>query len=321
MTTQESDSVKRPPNLRHWGDYIRSPALMVSGRPLLDSNSRVFTMGSCFAGELRHALKRAGFSVYPDYLAVKFDPASSVFNHVPERDWIEHYDTFVIRQEFEAAFGVWTDRADGIWELSNTAANRLFKADVVYQEPCRKIIYSRTFEGAAQLSANIDMVIRRGLEQADIIVLTLGLIEVWQHNLTGRYLCRPPRSGYGGRTDLATFRQSTFLENYANVKASLDLLFANFPQKHVILSVSPVPLEATFTNMDVATANTESKAVLRAVAGQICREYADRVSYFPAYEMATVLPGPVFQEDKRHVLPEFADNVVTSFMKAFGKNA
>jgi hypothetical protein len=320
MTTQESGNVERPLNLRYWGDYIRSPALMVASRPLLKPGSRVFTMGSCFAGELRHALKRAGFSVYPDYLSVKFDPATSVFNHVPKRDWIEHYDTFVIRQEFEAAFGVWTDRADGIWELSNMPANKFFKADIVYQEPCRKIIYSKTFEGAARLSANIDIAIRQGLEQSDIIVLTLGLIEVWQHNLTGRFLCRPPHTGYGGRMDLATFRQSTFLENYANVKGTLDLLFANFPQKQVILSVSPVPLGATFTAMDVATANTESKAVLRAVAGQICREYADRVSYFPAYEMATVLPGPVFMEDKRHVLPGFADNVVASFMNAFGKS-
>lgn len=124
-------------------------------------------------------------------------------------------------------------------------------------------------------------------------------------------------SGWGGRQDLAIFKLSSFVENYQNLKDTLDLLLRFFPNKQVVLSVSPVPLEATFAPTDVATANVESKAILRAVAGQICREYPANVTYFPAYEMATVLPGPVFKEDGRHVLPEFADKVTSAFMGIF----
>src|SRR5262249_19790413 len=90
-----------------------------------------------------------------------------------------------------------------------------------------------------------------------------------------------------------------------------------FPQKHVVITVSPVPLARTFSPYDVGTANLESKSILRAVAGQIAREYADRVSYFPSYEMATILPIPVYKPDKRHVLPTFADQVVGEFIRLF----
>lgn len=74
----------------------------------------------------------------------------------------------------------------------------------------------------------------------------------------------------------------------------------------------------TYSDADVGTANLESKSILRAVAGQIAREF-ENVTYFPSYEMAPIMPWPVFQEDKRHVLPEFADRVVGAFMQGFGK--
>jgi hypothetical protein len=305
-------------NPRLWGHFRQHPTVLMPRRSLLGGSAKIFAMGSCFAAELRKALTKSGYVVYPDYRSVEFDRTSEVFNHLPERDSIEHYDTFVIRQEFEAAFGVWHDRDRGIWDIKGMPVNKVLQSEIVFQEPCRKLIYAKTSEGAARLSTRIDDVIRIGIEQANVLVLTLGLIEVWRHNITGRYLCRPPYSGYGGRPDMATFHLSTFNENYDNVKATLDLILGRYPEKQIVLTVSPVPLEATHTKADVATANTESKAVLRAVAGQICREYAQNVSYFPAYEMATVMPWPVFKEDGRHVLPDFADRVVAAFMQAFG---
>jgi hypothetical protein len=274
-------------------------------------------MGSCFAAEVRKALTRIGMRVYPNYQSVSVDHTSEFFNFIPEKEYIEHYDTFVIRQEFESIFETWKDRDVGVWKITEKRVNKILDSDVVYQEPCRKLVYAKTHDGVVGVSNRIDRVMREGAQEADVFVLTLGLTEVWRHNITGRYLCRPPRSGFGGRPDLATFHSSTFLENYQNVRATLDLILTHFPKKQVILTVSPVPLQATYTKADVGTANVESKSILRAVAGQICREYAENVSYFPAYEMATILPGPVFQEDKRHVLPAFADRVVAAFLQAF----
>ena len=50
------------------------------------------------------------------------------------------------------------------------------------------------------------------------------------------------------------------------VKAALDLLFSRYPEKNVVLTVSPVPLAMTYASTDIGTANMESKSILRAVA-------------------------------------------------------
>jgi len=303
--------------MKSWADFSRHPSLKISRRKLIKPDSKIFTMGSCFAVEIRRAMARRGYDVFPHYVDVKFDPTQQIFDMIPKREMIAHYDTFVIRQEFEAALGVWTDRDAGFWEVTNAAVNQHIQSEKVYQDPSRKLIYAKSLPALKDLADKIDAVMLQGIVESDLIVITLGLTEVWRHNKTGRYLCRPPNTGYGGGDGLATFRQSTFVENYLNVKATLDLLFSKFPAKNVILTVSPVPLALTYSATDIGTANTESKSILRAVAGQICREYAARVTYFPSYEMATIMPWPVFQEDKRHVLPEFADRVVTTFHDMF----
>lgn len=303
--------------MKDWGDFSKHPSLNISRRKLIKPGSKIFTMGSCFALEIRRAMARRGFDVFPRYTDVQFDPTKQIFDMLPKREMIPHYDTFVIRQEFEAALGVWTDREAGFWEVRGAVADQLVYMETVYQDASRKLNYASTLPALKDLADKVDAVIRQGIVESDLIVITLGLTEVWRHNKTGRYLCRPPGTDYGGGAGLATFRQSTFVENYLNVKATLDLLFSRFPEKNVVLTVSPVPLALTYSATDIGTANTESKSILRAVAGQICREYAARVTYFPSYEMATIMPWPVFQEDRRHVLPEFADRVVTTFHDMF----
>lgn len=306
----------KPFNPQRWNHFYASPTLVMQQRKLLSKDSKVFAIGSCFAMEIRNALARRNVQVYPNYLDVRYDPKTQIFDKIPERDFIAHYDTFVIRQEFEAALGVWQDRDAGFWPVEDSHANKMLGARTVYQEPYRKMTYASSVEHLKDLSDKITDVMRRGIEEADLIVITLGLTEVWQHNTTGRYLCRPPNTGYGGGLGLATFRQSTFAENYANMRAVFDLLGERFPGKQIVLTVSPVPLQDTYSETDIGTANLESKSILRAVAGQICREY-ENVTYFPSYEMAHLMGWPVFQEDGRHVLGEFADRVVAGFLQVF----
>ena len=178
MNTPHPPQPAQIPAVRKWSDFRQTPGLFVARRKLLTPNARVFTMGSCFAAELRKSLQRSGLTVYPDYLSVQFDRESEVFNHLPERDSIEHYDTFVIKQEFEVALGEWIDRDAGIWPVSGCRVNAELGSPVAFQEPSRKMIYGRSHEGVARLSKRIDHAIRAGIEQADVLVLTLGLTEV-----------------------------------------------------------------------------------------------------------------------------------------------
>ncbi|MGE3336045.1 MAG: GSCFA domain-containing protein [Rhodospirillaceae bacterium] len=310
------------PDLTYFPNFFRSPQIAVTPKKLLDPGDAVFTIGSCFALEVRRALKAAGFATYPDYAAVAYDRAAEIFDKIPEREMPAHYDTFTMRQEIEAALGVWTDREAGFLEVRNAPVNDMLKAPTAVQDPFRKLTYATTAARLRDLSARIDQVVREGLERARLFVITLGLTETWQDNKTGKYICRPPGAGYGGGdASTATFRASTFQQNYDNTKAMIDLLLSRFPGKHIVLSVSPVRLEKTFRAMDVGTANVESKSILRAVAGQISDEYRQSVTYYPSYEMALgqlgALTGTkgVFEDDGRHVRRDFVNAVTQTFVK------
>ena len=71
----------------------------------------------------------------------------------------------------------------------------------------------------------------------------------------------------------------------------------------------------TFTKNDVYVANMESKSLLRAVAGQVCRE-EENVHYFPSFEIATALHGKGHNEDGRHVREQTVFEITSAFMLA-----
>ena len=98
----------------------------------------------------------------------------------------------------------------------------------------------------------------------------------------------------------------------------LGLLARINPQARIILTVSPVPLIATYTDTDVLSATTYSKAVLRAVADDLARDFSN-VFYFPSYEIITGAfnKGGYFEPDLRSVRREGVDHVMRVFRQLF----
>lgn len=307
---------------RELGDFLQAPTIALARRPIVRPDSKIFTMGSCFAKELRKSLTIKGFKVFPDYLGIDLNDDTQHFD-LRGGDMAPHFDTFVMRQELEAAAGLWADRAEGFYAVRNNLVNKLYQWDVAYQDPYRERTYASSMSDLIDMADKTTACIRQGLDTSDIVILTLGLTEVWRHTKTGKYFLRAAGTGWGGGLEHAEFRRSTFLENYENLRAILEIIFARDPNKNVVISVSPVRLQRTFSNVDIGTANLESKSILRALAGQICREYGDRVTYFPSYEMALLGvgaltgTGKIFQEDGAHVRPEFAEKVIATFQQMF----
>ncbi len=218
--------------------------------------------------------------------------------------------------------GKWSDRESGYLTVINADANRAAGAPVLYQDPYRKQVLAKSMPLLRDISNKITAKMVEGLDRSEVVVLTLGLTEVWRHNDTGKCFARPPGLGYGGE-DKATFHCSTFAENYDNVRAIIDIILERAPSKYIVISVSPVRLQKTYAGIDVSNANWESKSTLRAVAGQVCREYGDRVTYFPSYEMAmldlgaSIGLGDVFEEDVVHVRPDFVKKVIGAFRESY----
>jgi hypothetical protein len=307
---------------RFWEDSRRGTLLTARRTPIVKRNARVFTMGSCFAYEIRKALTRLQFEVFPKWYDVKFNPATQIAGKLPREDNVEHYDTFVLLQEVRDALENTTLSERDFLQLKGTPAGARLGSETIWQDPHRKMVYGTSFEAVYDVNRQYTAQVRRGLEEAEVLVFTLGLIECWRNPVNGRFFCRPPGTGYNGGIgrELAEFHLSTFEENIANVRALLDLILPRFPNKKVVFSVSPVALDATHTSEDIVTANTYSKAVLRAVAGQIMTEYKStgRVFYMPSFEISQRID--VFGEDGRHVTEQAAQFITGVFEQMFLDN-
>lgn len=307
---------KEKPNTA-WKRTERGRKLTVRNVPIITRSSRIFTMGSCFALEIRHELRRRGFDVFPKYDEIEFDQTTQILDSLPDRDNINHYDTFTIRQEVELAFGQSPDshyRPEDFWEIRDSAINKVMRSDAVYQDPYRKNIYASDPPGILDVSKKLGAKIREGLMEADVYIFTLGLIESWLNTTNGLYVCSYPGTGGGGGAPQTVLHVGTFQENYENLKRVCDLIFGSFPQKHIILTVSPVALERTFRDMDVVVANMESKTLLRAAAGQICREYPN-VHYLPSFELFVY--HDLAHDNGRHATRDGVETVLDLFGKSF----
>jgi hypothetical protein len=101
----------------------------------------------------------------------------------------------------------------------------------------------------------------------------------------------------GGRIE-TEFRQASFAENLAVMERIADLITAEKPGTLIYVTVSPVPLQRTFSGQDVYVANNLSKSTLRAALGQLAVNRKN-VRYFPSYEMVMAARDEAWEADGR----------------------
>jgi hypothetical protein len=104
--------------------------------------------------------------------------------------------------------------------------------------------------------------------------------------------------------------------------AFIDSLRDVNPDSRIILTVSPVPLVATYVDQHVLVSTCFSKSVLR-VAANTCAMRRDNVSYFPAYEIITGphAGGAYFEDDLRSVNDKGVNHVMRTFFRHFLANS
>jgi hypothetical protein len=90
------------------------------------------------------------------------------------------------------------------------------------------------------------------------------------------------------------------------------------PGIRIILTVSPVPLTATYGNEHVLVSTTHSKAILRAACSAMISRHP-HVYYFPAYEIVTgsFSRGSYFEDNLRTVSPEGIAHVMRVFEQTY----
>ncbi len=104
------------------------------------------------------------------------------------------------------------------------------------------------------------------------VLITLGLIEAWFGNRSGLSSTARPKGITRTDPRASSCMSSITAMRPARLADLVDLLDQVCPRDYrVILTVSPVPLQATLTTSDVAVANCYSKSVLQAAVEPVRR--------------------------------------------------
>lgn len=295
-----------------WRDTNRGARLTMVRDPIVRRDDKIMTIGSCFALEIRAALKGVGFDVYPKYRDVDFDPGAQKLAKLPVRDDVNHYNTFTIRAEFERALNGQHLRSEDFIRRP-VLRQSVFETPTreIWQDPYRKHVYASGETAILDLSRKVDDCIAEAIRRADIYIITLGLTEVWRNTANGLVVNQTPDGEVNGRAAGFAFECSTYEQNYENMQSVCSMIQNHFPRKRIVLTVSPVSLKRTYSGNDIVVANMESKSILRAVAAAITREF-DNVVYWPSYEIA--LARDIYQEDGRHVRIDGVAAIVDQFL-------
>jgi hypothetical protein len=261
----------------------------------LDRQGHVFTTGSCFARNVERALVAAGIDVVnaPSQLGV--DPG-----------FLNRYNAFAIWQEFDMALESGYDESLCVW------AN---------EKPSKWIDYTSygAFPTKEELLAVRLKILDSHKRIADcgLLILTLGLVEAWYDKELGKYLNITPSDGVRKEPERYECHVLDYNDNVEFVERVVSLVRRRSPGLRIMMTVSPVPLVATFSGPDVAVRNAYSKCTLRSVADHFTSKY-DFVDYFPSYEMV-MLTAPEFAwlPDRRHVRRELIAEITSLFVKTY----
>jgi GSCFA family len=156
---------------------------------------------------------------------------------------------------------------------------------------------------------------RAAFAQAKVLIITLGLNEIWSFKMDGSIFSRSP---WRIAPSFVEHRILSPEENVRDLELMLKILRQQNPNLQLIVTLSPIPLHATFLHdrCHVVEANMHSKAVLR-IAAQEFVEKNEGVYYFPSFELATYGFQNPWTEDHRHTNRSVVGRVMEMFREMF----
>jgi hypothetical protein len=320
ITGSQALAVARSTKNRAWsGSRFDKDFFSVDINPKFKTskNTKIFTMGSCFAREVENQLIKdkvplvtATDGISPEHFESwneETGTGGGVRRGQTSRGAFNKYTINSMAHEIRRVLLKEEHKDNGLIEIS---PNEWF-------DPHASGLKSGSIEVVKQLRQQVADATAK-IRDAEVVFLTLGLVEGWVDSVTGLAMNRAP----GGRAlvrlaDRFNFVVPDYAESLVEMDNCISLIrkICN-PEMKFVLTVSPVPFHATFRPMDVVVANTLSKSLLRTVADAISSKYS-YVEYFPSYEMVVNSPVELaWAPDRLHV----SNKMVAHVMQAFSQN-
>lgn len=245
---------------------------------IIKKDSKILSFGSCFAQNITKHLQSKGFNVLGK------DAPSHIINF---GEGIAN--TFSIVQQFE-------------WAIENKNFDHLY-----WFGPNKEIAFPEEDERIKT---------KELIESADVFIFTLGVSEIWYDKVSGEAFWRAIPSDMFD-DEIHGFRVSSVEENISNITKVISIIEKINPDAKIIITLSPVPLMATFRPISCLTASSVSKAILRVAIDEVVRKEFKNVYYFPSYEIVKEFFIDPMKPDNRHPKPKIIKKIMDVFTKNY----
>ncbi|MEQ8257307.1 MAG: GSCFA domain-containing protein [Roseovarius confluentis] len=273
------------------------------------SDTSFFTIGSCFARNIEMALIDRGLQVNNAlYNSKDFAQRENKYG---DAALLHRFNVPSMKLEIDNYSGgderlgehlIYPLPEEGMFWDSNYANNQM-------PRPFEKIVEDR---------AHLRHLMRESLSQAGCMIITLGLSEALFDNETSLPLNSAPPARYARKSNRFSgvwVSMEEALEGLEAIRTKAKATAGD--QLNIIVTVSPVGLQRSFTGQDVVVANTLSKAQLRVAASKFSDAHDD-VDYFPSYEFVTLShPKTAWQNDRRHVKLALVEKITSLFCETY----
>ena len=277
---------------------------VIHPRFTIGRDEKVAAAGSCFAQHIARYIRRDGFRFLEteEPLAPGSSTVSARFGNI--------YTVRQLHQLLLRAYG-----------LLRPVGRAWLREDGKFIDPFRPQIFAEGFasrEDVEQSRIQHLKAVRQMFEQCDIFLFTLGLTECWLSSDGIAYPVPPGVVAIEADEEEYRFHNLTVSEMHNDLLGFLGDFRDINPTGRIILTVSPVPIVATYEDRHVLVSNTYSKSALRVVAEE-GRRACGFVEYFPGYEIVTApsLGFGYFEADLRSVSEVGLEHVMRVFFRHF----
>ena len=289
---------KDPERLQPFASLEHTPKFKIP------KDGKIFAIGSCFAREIEQAMFALGMDVVSYKTIHEHD--SDKFKYITNK-----YTPTSILHDLKLATQGFSenDINSGVVKI-NPKNSRCASYQFGGGNSLDTASHEEVASAYRRLLTNMSLI-----KQCELVVITLGLVESWYDKEKKTYLnISPHKSTVKNNPN----RYELHVLSYEQIMSCLEDIYKTLQEsaevdQNVLITVSPVPLHATYRNQDVLQANCYSKSVLRAAVEEFVVKNPS-VAYFPSYEMVTLTsPDKVWKgSDYRHV----SRNMVGKIMDA-----
>lgn len=295
-----------PSPVRDGARYLPHPDVQHIPKFKIAASDKIMTIGSCFARNIERALKQMNMNVLSSFVPGMLG-ADNIVNKYTSRS---------ILSDLRLALS------------GRPLTDEDFMRTIYVSE--QGLARNLAFGGAGSakgdaleevLSSSRKFFEHLGnLRDADVVIVTFGLVETWYDQKNDVYLNISP-SPAEVKADPGRF--AVHVLSYEEIRSDMIEIFKLIseqgkPAVKILATVSPVPLHATFRTQDCLQANMYSKSVQRAALEEALTKFSN-VHYFPSYEMVALAAPSIawVEDDFRHVRPDTVDRIMRKVISAY----